>query len=123
MKGLSDAIRVRSVAGRILEHSRLFHFEVGGKSTYMLGSADLMPRNLDHRIEIVAPIEDVRAQAELDTILSTLLADNTHAWELRVDGSWRRLRPKKSQRKQTAQARLMQRRRHMRRAANPDRRG
>ena len=53
----------------------------------------------------------------------TLLADNTHAWELRVDGSWRRLRPKKSQRKQTAQARLMQRRRRMRRAANPDRRG
>jgi polyphosphate kinase len=123
MKGLSETIRVRSVAGRILEHSRLFHFEVGGRSTYLLGSADLMPRNLDHRIEIVAPIEDARAQAELDTILSTLLADNTHAWELRVDGSWRRLRPKKSQRKQTAQTRLMQRRRRMRRTANPDRRG
>jgi len=114
VKGLSETIRVRSVAGAILEHSRLFHFAAGEVSTYLLGSADLMPRNLDHRIEIVAPIEDSRAQTEIDAILSTLLADNTHAWELRHDGSWRRLRPKKSQRRQTAQTKLMQRRRRAR---------
>jgi polyphosphate kinase len=123
VEGLSDSIRVRCVAGQVLEHSRLFHFEAGERTTYLLGSADLMPRNLDHRIEIVAPIEDARAQAELNAILSTLLADNTHAWELRGDGLWRRIRPKKSERRQTAQLKLTQRRRRVRRVSEPDRSG
>jgi polyphosphate kinase len=90
--GLSETIRVRSVVGRFLEHSRVFAFEAGDTETYLLGSADLMPRNLDHRIEVVAPIEDGRAREEVSTVLDSLLADNT-AWQLSADGSWHRLSP------------------------------
>ena len=90
MPGLSETIRVRSVVGRFLEHSRVFAFEAGDTETYLLGSADLMPRNLDHRIEVVAPIEDARAREEVSTVLDSLLADNT-AWQLSADGSWHRL--------------------------------
>jgi polyphosphate kinase len=107
--GLSENIRVRSVLGRFLEHSRLFLFEYDGKRTYLLGSPDLMPRNLDHRVEIVAPVADGRLQGELDRIFETLLADNTTAWELRADGEWRRLRPKKNERERPTQATLMRR--------------
>src|SRR5262249_53760991 len=60
--GMSESIRVRSVLGRFLEHSRLFHFESGDSSRFYMGSADLMPRNLDHRVEVVAPIESIGAQ-------------------------------------------------------------
>jgi polyphosphate kinase len=80
------------VVGRFLEHSRVFAFEAGDTETYLLGSADLMPRNLDHRIEVVAPIEDGRAREEVSTVLDSLLADNT-AWQLSADGSWHRLSP------------------------------
>jgi polyphosphate kinase len=90
--GLSETIRVRSVVGRFLEHSRVFAFEAGDTETYLLGSADLMPRNLDHRIEVVAPIDDTRAREEVSTVLDSLLADNT-AWQLSADGSWYRLAP------------------------------
>src|SRR3954453_8500916 len=90
--GLSETIRVRSVVGRFLEHSRVFAFEAGDTETYLLGSADLMPRNLDHRIEVVAPIEDARAREEVSTVLDSLLAENT-AWQLSADGSWPRLSP------------------------------
>ena len=79
------------------------------ESRWYLGSADLMPRNLDHRIEIVAPVENARAQAELGVILDAALADNTTAWELRADGSWRRLEPKKKDRPQSTQTALMRR--------------
>jgi polyphosphate kinase len=65
-----------------------------------------MPRNLDHRLEIVAPVEDPRAQQRLATVLDTLLEDNT-AWKLGADGSWTRLAPKKSERPQQAQQMLM----------------
>ena len=58
VKGLSENIRVRSVVGRFLEHSRVFVFEAGGKTTYFMGSADLMPRNLDNRLEVVVPVDD-----------------------------------------------------------------
>jgi polyphosphate kinase len=109
VEGMSENIRVRSVLGRFLEHSRLFHFEAGEASTYLLGSADLMPRNLDHRIEIVVPVEHGRAQQELNAIFETLLADNSHAWELRPNGSWERLRPKKNQRLHATQTVLMRR--------------
>jgi polyphosphate kinase len=90
--GMSETIRVRSVVGRFLEHSRVFAFEAGDTETYLVGSADLMPRNLDHRIEVVAPIEDARAREEVSTVLDSLLADNT-AWQLAPDGSWHRLAP------------------------------
>ena len=105
--GLSENIRVRSVLGRFLEHSRLFIFETGKSSTYLLGSADLMPRNLDHRVEVLAPIQDGRAQQRVGAALDALLADNSQAWTLTGEGSWKRLRPEKNERPRTAHEVLM----------------
>jgi polyphosphate kinase len=107
--GLSDGIRVRSVLGRFLEHSRLFHFEAGDRNRFYLGSSDLMPRNLDHRVEVVAPVEDIGAQSELAATIDTLLADTASSWELDHDGVWHRIRPKKEDRPRSAQAVLMRR--------------
>jgi len=108
--GLSENIRVRSVLGRFLEHSRLYCFEAGDERTYLLGSADLMPRNLDHRIEVVAPVEDQHVRAEIDAIFKALLADNSNAWELQRDESWSRVAGKKGERRRPAQAQFMRRR-------------
>ena len=94
--------------GRFLEHSRFFIFERGETSRYFLGSADLLPRNLDHRIEVVAPVEARPLQAELDAIFDALLADNAQAWELGSDGSWLRVRRPEGERRRTAQGELMQ---------------
>jgi polyphosphate kinase len=94
--GLSDSVRVRSVLGRFLEHSRFFIFDVGDASTTFLASADLMTRNLDHRVEIAVPVEDPKVQAQLATAFDVLLDDNT-AWTLQGDGNWKRLRPRKEQ--------------------------
>jgi polyphosphate kinase len=107
--GLSDGIRVRSVLGRFLEHSRLFHFESGDRSRFYMGSADLMPRNLDHRVEVVAPVEDIGAQSELAATIDSLLADTASSWELDHDGVWHRIHPKKEDRPRSAQAVLMRR--------------
>ncbi len=101
--GLSETIRVRSILGRFLEHSRLFVFDAGKTSTYWLGSADLMPRNLDHRIELVAPVEDARAQSDIVRAFDVWLADNATAWELSPDGHWMKLRPRKGDRGRAAQ--------------------
>ncbi len=120
VKGMSENVRVRSVLGRFLEHSRFLVFQRGDESCYLLGSSDLLPRNLDHRIEVVAPIEARQLQAELDAIFDALLADNTQAWELRSDGSWLRIRPAKGEKRRTAQSRLMSRARgRARRLARP----
>ena len=116
----TETIRVRSVVGRFLEHSRVFAFEAGGEDTYLLGSADLMPRNLDHRIEVVAPVEDGRAREELSTAFDALLADNSQSWELEADGSWRRLAPAPGERERGAHATLMRRARlRVRRRGGP----
>jgi polyphosphate kinase len=118
--GLSETIRVRSILGRFLEHSRLFIFDAGGKSTYYLGSADLMPRNLDHRIEIVTPVEDSRAQNDIVRAFDILLGDNATAWEMSSEGKWMKLRPKKGDRGRAAQQVFMRsaKARARRRAAN-----
>ena len=105
--GLSDTIHVRSILGRFLEHSRVFIFEAGGKSTFLIGSADLMPRNLDHRFEVVVPVQDARARQKLTAVFDALLADNAQSWQLRSDGTWRRSRPKKDDRPLPAQTALM----------------
>jgi polyphosphate kinase len=107
---LSETIRVRSIAGRLLEHSRLYEFQAGEKKTYLIGSADLLPRNLDHRIEIITPVADPRLQHELSSLLDLLLADNTNAWELDPRGKWHRISRTKGQRRRTAQLQLMRRR-------------
>jgi polyphosphate kinase len=105
--GVSENIRIRSVVGRFLEHSRVFVFHAGAASTFLIGSADLMPRNLDHRVEVVAPVERAEAQAELTTVLDTLLADNRNAWEQLPSGDWRRLAPGPGERPVVAQSALM----------------
>ncbi|HZR94626.1 MAG TPA: polyphosphate kinase 1 [Gaiellaceae bacterium] len=106
---MSDAIRVRSVLGRFLEHSRLFHFEAGDENRFYLGSADLMPRNLDHRVEVVVPLEDIGAQSEVAATIDALLADTSASWELDDAGVWHRIRPKKEDRPRSAQTVLMRR--------------
>ncbi len=115
LPGLSDNIKVRSVLGRFLEHSRLYCFEADDRRDYLLGSADLMPRNLDHRIEVVMPVEDTQVRNELESIFKALLADNSQAWELQSSGTWKRISPKKSERRRTAQATFMRRRERARR--------
>ncbi len=121
--GLSETIRVRSILGRFLEHSRFFIFDAGAKRTFLLGSADLMPRNLDHRIELLAPVEDGRAQQDLVRAFDVLLADNASAWEMSSEGRWMRLRPKKGDRGRQAQQVFMRsaRARARRRAASGSR--
>ena len=105
--GLSETIRVRSVLGRFLEHSRAFHFQAGKKATWLIGSADLMTRNLDRRLEVMAPVEGAALQQRLATMFDVLLADNNQAWELQADGSWQRLRPTKDDRARPSQEVLM----------------
>jgi polyphosphate kinase len=87
--GLSENIHVRSIVGRYLEHSRVYRFGTGADSTYLFGSADLMPRNLDRRIEVLAPIRDPALRARIDEMLALLIGDDALAWELSADGSWR----------------------------------
>jgi polyphosphate kinase len=120
MPGLSETIRVRSILGRFLEHSRIFIFEAGEKRAILIGSADLMPRNLDHRIEVLTPVEDGRAQQELVRAFDVLLADNASAWEMSSEGLWMKLRPKKGDRGRQAQQVFMRsaRARARRRAAS-----
>ncbi|HEX2291763.1 MAG TPA: polyphosphate kinase 1 [Gaiellaceae bacterium] len=107
ISGLSETIGVRSILGRFLEHSRFFIFEAGKNTTYLLGSADLMPRNLDHRVEVVTPVEDTRAQQRLVACFDALLADNVQAWTLGPDGGWTRMQPEKNERPRGAQDALM----------------
>ncbi|MGQ0433039.1 MAG: RNA degradosome polyphosphate kinase [Microthrixaceae bacterium] len=92
--GLSDRIRVRSIVGRYLEHSRIYRFANGsgpGEPRYLIGSADLMPRNLDRRVEALVPVVEPDLQARLQEILDAALADDTLAWELGPDGTWTHL--------------------------------
>jgi len=88
--GLSDRIRVRSILGRFLEHSRVFRFGNGGDEEFWIGSADLMHRNLDHRVEALVQITDPAAQAELRWVLETMTSDRAGGFDLIPDGSWRR---------------------------------
>jgi polyphosphate kinase len=91
--GVSENIGVVSVLGRFLEHSRVYSFERDGEARVLIGSADLMPRNLDTRVELVTPVEDDLLREDLlDTIERSLETDAT-AWELQSDGSWRRRAP------------------------------
>ena len=93
VEGVSETISVVSVVGRFLEHSRIYSFHRGDEQRYYIGSADLMPRNLDTRVELLAPVEDPELQAELEDTLERCLADDTFAWTLdrrrRVDAGAR----------------------------------
>jgi polyphosphate kinase len=89
--GVSENIRVRSIVGRFLEHSRVYWFANDGDPTVLIGSADLMPRNLDRRVEVLGPVLDDSLRARLTEILDTYLADNVKAREMREDGTYVRV--------------------------------
>jgi polyphosphate kinase len=89
--GLSDHIRVISIVDRYLEHARAFYFHNGGRSEYWLASADWMPRNLDHRVELAFPILDPRLQSQIREVLEVQLSDTVKAREIQPDGSSRRV--------------------------------
>jgi polyphosphate kinase len=88
--GLSETIRVRSILGRFLEHSRVLAFAGGGVPEQWMGSADLMHRNLDRRVELMVRIKDPVVQAQLDALLARLTADDVRRWDLAADGTWHR---------------------------------
>ena len=93
--GMSENIRVRSIVGRYLEHSRIFEFANGsgpGEAAYYIGSADWMPRNLDRRVEAVAAVDDPVLQARLREVLEVNLHDDVLAWSLGSDGEWTKVR-------------------------------
>ena len=106
--GLSEKITVRSVLGRFLEHSRILSFQTGDKTAVWIGSADLMPRNLDRRIEVMTPIEDSRLRIEIGVVLDALMSDTRFSWTLSSDGAWHRTSPSKG-RAVSAQEALMKR--------------
>jgi polyphosphate kinase len=117
-RGGKEDITVRTLLGRFFEHSRFFIFEAGDERTFLIGSADLMPRNLDHRIEILAPVEDARGQRELSRTFDTIMEDTRWSWALRADGTWDRVRGKKGRQGQSLHAALMRRARARARRAN-----
>jgi polyphosphate kinase len=106
--GVSERIRVISVVGRYLEHSRAFCFENGGAPEVFIGSADWMPRNLERRIEAVAPLEDSAHRQTVLHVLEMMWRDNQQAWELRADGSYVRREPADGEPPFNAQAALME---------------
>jgi polyphosphate kinase len=113
VEGISDGIEVVSIVGRFLEHSRIYQFERDDEISTYIGSADLMPRNLYNRVELLTPVEDPRLCAELSDVLDRCLADNTNAWVLGEDGRWVRREP--GDRPRAAQAELIER--HVARAS------
>jgi polyphosphate kinase len=86
--GVSDNIRVRSIIGEFLEHSRIWSFENGGDREWYIGSADLMDRNLDRRVEAIVPVEDPDARSRLAHIIDLMLADDRRSWQLLPDATW-----------------------------------
>src|SRR5690349_16585735 len=90
VKGVSERISVRSIVGEFLEHSRIWRFENGGDHDWYIGSADLMDRNLDRRVEAMVPVEDAEARARLAEMIEVMLADDRRSWQLGPDAEWRR---------------------------------
>ncbi|MGE3979712.1 MAG: RNA degradosome polyphosphate kinase, partial [Nitrospira sp.] len=92
LSGISETITVTSVVGRFLEHVRIYHFHHGGQNEVLIGSADLMPRNLDHRVEILVPVQDPYwREIVINDILSVGLRDNVQARRLLADGTYERI--------------------------------
>ena len=108
LPGISENIRVVSIVGRLLEHSRIYAFQRGGEHTIYIASADLMPRNLDHRVELAAPILAQELKADLLDVLERSLADNQSSWELDGRCAWQRLSPQPGEPARNAQRELME---------------
>ncbi|MFH7243082.1 MAG: polyphosphate kinase 1 [Spirulina sp.] len=109
LPGISDNIRVMSIIGQFLEHSRIFYFHGGGEESFLLGSADWTPRNLDRRVEVVVPITDPAIRAELRFILKVMLQDNRQAWDMHPDGTYTQRQPPSPEETRSSQAMLMER--------------
>ena len=108
VKEISENIRVVSIVGRFLEHSRIFYFHNNGQEEILMGSADWMPRNLDRRVEAVVPINDPKLVKDLEEILGIMLADNRHAWDLQPDGRYVQRRPTNGSPEQSSQKIFME---------------
>jgi len=106
--GLSENIEVRSILGRFLEHSRIMHFQ--GADEFWIGSADMMHRNLDRRVEVMAQVKDPRLTRQLDEIFESALDPTTRCWVLQSDGSWQAA-PARGEKVREHQEEMMRRRR------------
>ena len=106
--GLSDNITVRSVLGRFLEHTRVFYFYNGGEEKVYCASADLMTRNLDHRVETCFPIENPKLIVRVRKELSLYLSDNTSSYELTSEGVYERRQPVRNQKERNVQLALLE---------------
>jgi polyphosphate kinase len=108
IEGISENIRVISIVGRFLEHSRIYYFQNGGKEEVYIGSADWMTRNLSRRVEAITPIDDSHIVKELEEILGVMLSDNRQAWELQNDGTYRQRQPGGNEREMSSQQIFME---------------
>ncbi|MDJ0839975.1 MAG: polyphosphate kinase 1 [Acidobacteriota bacterium] len=108
LKGLSESIRVISIVGRFLEHSRVYYFRNGGENEFFIGSADTMKRNLESRVEVLAPIENEGMQKEMTKLLEIQLSDNRSAWEMQSDGTYIQLKPERSGQRKSSQQVLIE---------------
>jgi len=106
--GLSENIRVVSLVGRFLEHARIYYFRNNGQEQYFIGSADLMKRNLERRVEVIAPVESPVLQAQLREILNLQLTDRRGVWDMQPDGSYTRRQPESKEEKRSAQELLIE---------------
>jgi polyphosphate kinase len=121
ISGVSENITVVSIVGQLLEHSRVYAFERGGEHTVYIASADLMPRNLDHRVELATPIQAPELRAELLDTLQRAFADNQSSWELDSEGAWTRRSPGPGEEPRNMQLELAEL--HSRRATEGERGG
>ena len=108
VEGLSDNIRVRSIVGRLLEHTRVFYFENAGEPMVYCSSADGMNRNLDSRVETCFPIEKPKLSARVKKELDLYLSDNVRSWQLQSDGNYTQNKPARGQRRRNAQRKLLE---------------
>ena len=106
--GLSENIRVVSLVGRFLEHARIYYFRNNGQEQYFIGSADLMKRNLERRVEVIAPVESPVLQSQLREILNLQLTDRRGVWDMQPDGSYTRRQPESKEEKRSAQELLIE---------------
>jgi polyphosphate kinase len=105
--GLSESATVISIVDRFLEHARIYYFRNGGDEEYFLGSADLMRRNLESRVEVLTPIDDADLRQELMLILTAQLGDNRSAWEMNANGAYKQRRPDAEGSQQSCQEQLI----------------
>jgi polyphosphate kinase len=109
LRGLSDNVRVISIVGRFLEHSRILYFHNDGESEYYIGSADWMKRNLESRVEVMVPVEDPNLQKELRSVLDIQLDDQRSAWDMKSDGSYVQRIPGEGRKAKNSQTLLAER--------------